>query len=658
MPLYSVETYGELQPHLNEEWLVTNGLGGVACGTVVGCNTRRYHGLLCAATIPPVGRVMLLNRIGEILRVEGQADRLLEFSINQFGNTFHPRGDQYLQRFDQDDVVARWEYDIEGIRIVKELQMPWLNNASGIRYSIDPGGRSVELALLPFVRLLDFHSLRRGKTEFEESRGQRNCWLKSPSGQVSIEADAGTFEIQPDWWFGHTFAIETERGLDDTEDLYTPGRFSITAKAFSTITLWASTHKGETFDWDEQVIRRRAAVAAARTHPANVAAPGARALGCLWESPSPALRQLAHAANDFVVYRKSPDGKDGASVIAGYPWFSDWGRDTMISLPGLLLATGRFEQARQVLCVFAQYVSEGMIPNRFDDYTSEPSYNTVDASLWFIHAVFEYARLSGDTQTLEANLRPACRAIIEGYTRGTRFNIRVDPADGLVSQGDPSTQLTWMDAKCDGVCFTPRQGKPVEINALWYHGLKLMGDDKEALRVKESFVRAFWLSPFRGLADVVDGTRRDASIRPNQIFAVSLSNSPLSADQQRAVVETVRRELLTPVGLRTLARSDSRYRGTYRGSPRQRDEAYHNGTVWPWPIGAFLQAYLKVNEHSAESIDQARRWLEPLLESMRHACIGQISEIFEGDEPHRPVGCFAQAWSIAETLRLALELGM
>jgi predicted glycogen debranching enzyme len=365
-----------------------------------------------------------------------------------------------------------------------------------------------------------------------------------------------------------------------------------------------------------------------------------------------------HAANDFIVARKSPDGQACSTVIAGYPWFADWGRDTMISLPGLLLCTKRFEEARQVLSVFAQYVSEGMIPNRFDDYTNEPSYNTVDASLWFIHAAFEYRRLSGDSDGFEKFLRPACQAIVRGYTQGTRWNIKVDPADGLVAQGDLHTQLTWMDAKTDNICFTPRQGKAVEINALWYHALRLLGDDARAERVADSFRKAFWLNPFRGLADVVDGSRRDASMRPNQIFAVSLGHSPLTRQQQQGVVESVRRELLTPFGLRTLAKDDPRYRGRYFGPQRQRDQAYHNGTVWPWLLGAFLEAYLKVNDRSDQAVAQARRWLQPLLDNMQRCGVGQIAEIFEGDEPHRAVGCFAQAWSVAEALRLAVELGL
>jgi predicted glycogen debranching enzyme len=379
------------------------------------------------------------------------------------------------------------------------------------------------------------------------------------------------------------------------------------------------------------------------------------------------MKRLVHAANDFVVARKAPDGQDGSTVIAGYPWFADWGRDTMISLPGLLLATGRFGQAKQVLSVFAQYVSEGMIPNRFDDYTGKPDYNTVDASLWFVHAAFEYARLSGDAKGFEQDLRPACRKIIDGYRSGTRYNIKMDEADGLISQGDASTQLTWMDAKCDGVAFTPRQGKPVEINALWHNALRLMDEKHLADKVAANYRKAFWISPFRGLADVVDGSpagaespypRRDLSIRPNQIFAVSLPHSPLSDDQRSAVVEVVRRELLTQMGLRTLARNDRGYQGRYQGGPYQRDSAYHNGTVWPWLIGPFVEAYLRVHGRSTNATEQARRWLTPLIDSMETFCVGQIGEINDGDPPHRSVGAFAQAWSVAEVLRMAAELGM
>ena len=635
MSLFTIETYRELKPHDQQEWLITNGLGGYAASTVVGMNTRRYHGLLCAATNPPVGRVMTINRIGEMLSLDGNTDRLLELGINTFRGSIHPRGDQYLTRFELGN-DARWEYDVEGVSVVKELQMQWLVNVTAIRYTVDPRGRAFKLMLQPFASLRDFHALRNaGSSQFRVQSSERAVTIGEGASEVIVRSDCGAFTEQHTWWYGHVYPVDTERGQEDQEDLFTPGSFVIEGNSKLSITLWIGLPPLALGVWGADT--KRPAVAA----------------------KSPQLQKLFRAANDFIVYRKSPDGKDGTSVIAGYPWFSDWGRDTMISLPGLLLVTGRFEQARQVLCVFAQYVDQGMIPNRFGDYTNEPEYNTVDASLWFIHAAFEYLGFSKDTKTFEKILRPACQQIVDGYRNGTRYNIKMDPIDSLINQGNLHTQLTWMDAKIGDTVFTPRQGKPVEINALWYHALVLMGMNELAVQVAIGFQKAFWISPFRGLADVLDGTRRDLAIRPNQIFAVSLPNSPLTAEQQTAVVEVVRRELLTPFGLRTLARSDPGYRGRYTGDQFHRDGAYHNGTVWPWLIGPFLQAYLKVNKRSAESIAQAREWLSPLIDHMNaDGAIGQIAEIFDGDEPHRSVGCPAQAWSIAEVLRIVLSEGV
>jgi predicted glycogen debranching enzyme len=642
---YSVDVGGRLQPHLAQEWLLTNGLGAFSSSSVVGCNTRRYHGVLVAATLPPVGRIMTVNRIGETLRFEGD-EHLREFSVNQFAEGFHPRGYQYLRRFDLWD-TARWEYDVEGVRVVKELQLLWMKNVAAVRYTVKPPkGRRVELGLLPFVSLRDFHNARHaGDVLFNVgvAPDRRSIQVGYGTMGTHVWSDAGHFVDGPDWWYDHKYNVETDRGIDDTEDLFTPGKFVVDAAGgeATTVTLWTALNPGS-YDWDEELKRRRDAVGTTTQRLAT-----------------PTLKRLGRAANDFVVYRKAPDGGDGTSVLAGYPWFADWGRDTFISLPGLLLTTGRFTEAKQVLTVFASYVSQGMIPNRFDDYNNEPHYNTVDASLWFIHAAHEYLRLSGDQATFDSVLGPACRAIIDGYRDGTRFGIRMDPKDGLILQGDEQTQLTWMDAKCGAVAYTPRQGKPVEINALWYNALRVMKEDALADRVLEHFERTFWISPFRGLCDVVDGSRRDASVRPNQIFAVSLPHSALSEDQQHAVVEVVRRELLTPYGLRTLARSDSNYRGRYCGPQPTRDAAYHNGAIWPWLIGGFLDAYLKVNHRTPQAAEQAKQWLRPLLDHMESdACIGQISEIFEADEPHRPVGCPAQAWSVAEVLRLAVELGM
>ncbi len=635
--MYTIDTNGWLDPHLSQEWLLTNGFGSFAGSTILSCNTRRYHGLLCAATNPPVGRLMTVNRVAEVLIFDGDNEQPQELSINQFGQHLHPRGDRYLQKFEVDD-VARWQYGVRDGVLIKELLLCWKKNTVAIRYKWK--GPKVQLNVLPFVSQRDFHSLQRAGAMFYAKSEHRSVSVSDNVNSVHIKSDAGEFIFNPDWWYGHTYAVEQERGQDFAEDLYTPGRFSVQLEDGGSLTIVTSIDPNEAFDWSAELEKRSAEFAVDPT-------------------ASPAVQQLLRAAKDFVVERKQPDGQPGQTIVAGYPWFADWGRDTMISLPGLLLVPKRFDEARQVLSVFARYVSDGMIPNRFDDYTSEPHYNTVDASLWFIHAAFEYLKASADQATFDSVLQPACQAIIEGYRNGTRFHIKMDPADSLITQGDPSTQLTWMDAKCNGVAFTPRQGKAVEINALWYHALRLLGENELADRVQRSFVDRFWISPFRGLADVVDGERKDTAIRPNQIFAVSLANSPLSREQQSAVVEVVRRELLTPAGLRTLSRADPNYHARYSGPQMQRDAAYHNGIVWPWLIGAFLDAYVTVNDRSADSIQQAKDWLRPLVKGMNDtACIGSISEIYEADPPQRPVGCCAQAWSIAEVLRLAVKLGM
>ena len=654
MPMYTLETFGELNPYLGFEWLLTNGLGGFAASSVVGCNTRRYHGLLVAATTPPVGRVMALNRMGELLIVDGKTDNVLRTSISQFHQTFFPRGEQYLRRFELGD-VATFHYEVDGVRIVKEVLAVWQRNIVGVRYTLEAAaGRSLQMQLLPFVSLRDFHSLRSASNAyFQVSGSGRAASVSEGDLTVHMQSDVAEFQEKGDWWYRHTYAVETERGQDDTEDLFNPGTFNYQTTGKGQVTIWAGIEPTGLLNWDDELARCRTSRQTKPEAKAVGDAPGSSAI-----APSRAIQRLTRAATDFIVRRKQPNGSPGCTVIAGYPWFADWGRDTMISLPGLFLTTGRFTEAQQVLSLFAEYVSEGMIPNRFDDYSNEPSYNTVDASLWFIHAVYEYLRLSKDTKTFEAKLLPACRAIVKGYKAGTRFKIAMDPQDGLISAGDQSTQLTWMDAKCNGISFTPRQGKAVEINALWYNALKLMGDEELAAKVRESFQKAFWISAFRGCYDVVNDTFKDAQIRPNQIFAVSLPHSPLTMDQRKAVVEVVRRELLTPYGLRTLAKSEPNYHGRYTGDQMNRDAAYHNGTVWQWLIGSFLEAYLNVHDRSQDSIHQARVWLQPLIDSMDRGCIGQIAEICEGDEPHRPVGCFAQAWSVAEVLRLAVELGM
>ena len=641
MPGYSFETYGELQPWVQREWLQTNGTGAFASSTVVGANTRRYHGLLVAATLPPVGRVVALNRLSEVIHREGTAD--VELGINYFrGGSIMPRGEGLLRHFEHYNVTT-FGYDSEGTKVRKTVLLCWGRNIVGVRYEIDPGPAGpMEFHVRPFVTLRDFHSLQHADGHSDVHSCKAGCVVRRWGHELHLKMQRSTFTEYKDWWYGVQYPLETERGQDDLEDLFTPGLFKAEVDGPTTLTFWAGLEPVDGCDWEAELKKREA-----NSNDAN--------------APSRVQKRLFHASNDFIAKRRDVEhnaGHGGSTIMAGFPWFADWGRDTMISLPGLLLSTGRFMEAGQVLTTFAGYVSEGMIPNNFDDWSNQPSYNTVDASLWFIHAVFEYQRRSRDQETFESILKPACRQIIDGYKRGTRFGIKMDALDGLITQGDPTTQLTWMDAKTNGVVFSPRHGKAVEINALWFHALCCMEEHELADKVAESFRRAFWISPIRGLADVCNETGRDGACRPNQIFAVSLPHSPLTEEQQYAVVEVVRRELLTPYGLRTLSPSDPKYQPRYTGTAFERDRAYHNGAIWPWLIGAFLEAHLKVNNRSPYSVEQARRWLQPLIDSLEDGCIGSIPEIYEAETPHRAVGAFAQAWSVAEVLRLAIELEM
>ena len=642
MPGYTFETYGELDPWQHREWLQTNGTGAFASSSVIGANARRYHGLLVAATLPPIGRVVALNRLSETLRRPGVAP--IELAVNHFRNTMLPRGEQYLRSFSH-YVTTQWVYSADGIEVEKELMLCWRRNVTAVRYTIRPDAQSlsagpIEFGIQPFVTLRDFHSLMRADWHSEVHTGAsgNSCTVRRWGHELTLSCLNTSLKQRGDWWYSFCYPIETERGQYDTEDLFTPGEFTATISEPTTLTFVAGLESIEGFDWDAEYERR---LQNAGDH----------------KSPSVPQKRLTRAANDFVV-DKRVDNTPGKTILAGYPWFGDWGRDTMIALPGLLLTTGRYDQAGQVLSTFARYVSDGMIPNVFDDYSGTPQYNTVDASLWFIHAAFEYARYSKDLDTFDSLLRPACKQIIDGYKHGTRYGIKMDPADALINQGDPSTQLTWMDAKTNGVVFAPRHGKAVEINALWYNALRLMEESDLANTVEASFRKMFWISSTRGLADVVNETGRSDALRPNQIFAVSLTHSPLTLEQQRGVVEAVRRELLTPFGLRTLSPNDPKFEPHYTGQQFERDKAYHNGTIWPWLIGAFLESYLKVNQRSPESVRQARRWLTPLVESLESGCIGSISECYEAAPPHRPVGAFAQAWSVAEVLRLAVDLEM
>jgi predicted glycogen debranching enzyme len=652
---FDERTCRDLDEALTREWLETNGLGGYSSSTVAGLNTRRYHGLLVAATKPPVGRVVMLSKLEESLVVDG---RRYELSSNQYPGTIHPQGYQYQTGFRLDPFPV-FTYEVEGILIEKTVFMVHGENTTVIQYEFQksadgqPPTADCTFEVRPLVAFRDYHSLAR-------ENGALDARVLSKDGLVTsrpyadypslhLAHEAGKVDDAGYWYRNFEYREERARGFDFTEDLFSPFVLRFELGGRKRLSLIASTERRaarRADEWREaEAARRRKIVGRAPSAGGEL------------------VRALVAAADQFIVAR----GEE-KSVIAGYHWFSDWGRDTMISLPGLTLATNRPEIARSILSEFARHVDEGMLPNRFPDAGERPEYNTVDATLWYFEAVGAYLAYTNDEEFVRDELYDVLVGILGWHARGTRYNIYVD-ADGLLDSGAEGVQLTWMDAKVGNWVVTPRRGKAVEIQALWYNALRVMEDlarrfgDEErenlyaamAERARENFNRTFWNEDAGCLYDVVGGDGRDASIRPNQIFAVSLAHSMLSAERARRVVQTVERELLTPYGLRTLARGEAQYRPRYEGDSWSRDGAYHQGTVWAWLMGPFITAYLKVNERSSGSRARAEVWLMRFREHLSEAGLGQVSEIFDADPPHAPRGCVAQAWSVAELLRAAVE---
>ncbi len=676
---------GDPDTLLRTEWLLTNGQGGFSMGTAIGAMSRRYHGLLIAPLRPPVERVMALNAGAETLVLDPGSQFEQRFDLSTFmfrPGVLHPRGDSQLVRFEK-DVNVRWHYQVGPARVTKTVHLFRDQPAVAIRYSISTGGKPARLTIRPLVSLRDFHSLilrDTARERFHVELAPHGCKVSGPQAALSLALSApnspggkGEFTRDEQWWFDFQYDMERDRQYDFLEDLFHPGVFTAEIPAGrdqSIITLHAGmlTHVARDPEADADHTRGRldALIEATR----KTLGTGAK--------PSPALPALVVASDAYVVRRVAPGNgplagaPDSTTIIAGYPWFADWGRDSMISLPGLLLSTGRYHEAREVLRTFAKHRKDGLIPNVFDDYTGEAHYNTVDASLWFVHACCQYREITGDAITFKDELLPACLDVVEHYRRGTHYGISMDAADALISAGDASTQLTWMDAKRNGVAFTPRHGKPVEINALWFNALASLvqsgvglpnAADLAALRDRagESFRKLFWNPRLNSLADSLQPTHESPwtpqyEVRPNQIFAVSLPNSPLTQEQKQGVVDYVRTRLLTPLAVRTLDPADSRYRGRYRGAMFQRDSAYHNGTAWPWLLGPLAEAVLRVGNFSPAARDEARRILAPSLAFLDADCPGHLPEVFDGDDsatdPQRSGGCPAQAWSIAETLRV------
>ncbi|HLI91119.1 MAG TPA: amylo-alpha-1,6-glucosidase [Ktedonobacteraceae bacterium] len=682
---------GDVQAALDHEWLVTNGLGSYASGSLAGATTRSYHGLLVAALHPPVERFVLVTAVNEeVTLLNGKPVKL---GVNEYQDgTIDPQGYRYLESVALEGDIPCFTYRLnDTLTLEKRIWMEYGQNTTFVRYTLhgtlnddegqtgDGQRQEISLALLPFCLSRDYHSSTQGADDWHfivENQGN-HCRVRAfdtaPAYQL-VMSPAATFTPTGHWYWHVLHRRERERGLQDHEDVYQPGifRIPIAPGMHATLVLSAETELSRDFGSvrHEEAVTR--ALARHQQRIKQLLAVADRSTDTLQES-DPVRARLIVAADQFIVarpdyskatptgtlWRLSPDRK---TIIAGYPWFTDWGRDSMISLPGLLLCTGRYSEARGLLKAFASFTHNGLIPNRFPDSGETPEYNTADATLWMFHAIDRYLSLTGDWSLLK-ELFPRLADIIQWHVRGTLYDIGIDPYDGLLHAGIPGVQVTWMDAKVDGWVVTPRRGKPVEVNALWYHALALMESwavhlsidaaqySRLRAQVGKHFAERFWYAEGGYLYDVVDVDGRigqnDTALRPNQLFAASLRHDLLTDEQAASILQCVTEQLLTPQGPRSLSPRDPNYHDHFNGDRWQRDGAYHQGTVWPWLIGAYCDVYLRVHNDPAA----LSALLRPFVAQLWEACLGTLSEVAEPEPPFTPAGCFAQAWSVAEVLR-------
>ncbi|OCR00695.1 glycogen debranching protein [Oscillatoriales cyanobacterium USR001] len=660
------EICGHLETAESREWLVTNGIGGYASGTIANLLTRRYHGLLIAALNPPLGRTLMVAKVDETvlyneitypLYTNRWADGIVESS-----------GYKLIQNFYLEGTTPVWNYAIADAILEKRIWMQQGANTTYIRYHLHRATKPLTLALKTLIDYRDYHHLTTSdRWPIEIVPIQKGlCITAFPTATplyLLIDTSPNNNSIVSqhlnDWHYGFNLAIEKYRGLDHCENHLHAATFHITIEPGKSLTLVATTEKNPNLNSDS-------AWELCRTYQQKIL----DKWGKVRKSPD-WINHLVHAADQFIVSRPHRDDREGKTIIAGYPWFSDWGRDTMISLPGLTICTGRTKVARSILRTFSRYVDRGMLPNRFPDTGDVPEYNTVDATLWYFEAVRAYCEATGDTQLL-AELWPVLTEIIDWHQRGTRYNIHLDPDDGLIYAGETGSQLTWMDAKVDDWVVTPRIGKPIEINALWYNALQAMiyfaqrlgksnVEYKKLAQTSAKGFARFWNDRAGYCYDVLDGPDgNDDSLRPNQLFALSLPIAShtrisdmnrytplLTSNQQRCIVDICGQQLLTSYGLRSLSPQHPQYKGSYGGNPLSRDGAYHQGTVWGWLIGPYVLAHLQVYKDRK----QVREMLEPMANHLLAHGVGSLSEIFDGDAPMQPRGCIAQAWTVAEVLR-------
>ncbi|MGP1272201.1 MAG: amylo-alpha-1,6-glucosidase [Phycisphaerales bacterium] len=669
-----------------QEWLLTDQLGGFSMGTVGGTPSRRYHGLLIASLEPPVRRVLALHSLNEIVWVHPDEPRCrpVDLTTVKFvDGTELTGGRDRLIRFElapEGANAARWTFDLgDGGELVRTVTL--LERLSAVRVRYEVRGIRAWVDVRPLLGMRDFHALNQtedGTVRVSHAANHRTFWIDRGGLHACLEVDEdthGSAKLRPHWWRGLQYEHEADRGFDAAECLFCPGSVHLGLEVPAEFTV-AIGVPGELASLHEPNEHRRVRLASALD---------SATAGLVGEPRDErSLSLLVGAADQFVVRRaRTPalarDGSSGVSVVAGYPWFGDWGRDTMIALPGLLLATGRYDEAARVLETFAGAQRHGLIPNRFADDGGEPEYNTADASLWFLHACASLYAAAPASQHLDELLRdvllPACLDVIEGYTVGAPGGIGVDREDGLVFAGDASTQLTWMDAARDGVVFTPRHGKPIELQALWHHGLRCVADlvepwDRsaaEGLRARaddcrKGVNRLLWSERLGCLADCLRRTTRGwmqvEEVRPNQLFACSLEHGLLDDVRRSAVTRLCLDRLWTPFGVRTLDPADPGYHGRYAGPMRERDAAYHTGTAWPWLLGPMAEAVLRAGRFDAVACATARRVIRPMLEELTSTASQSVAQLFEvydgetGPEPQRPGGCPAQAWSVSELLRV------
>jgi predicted glycogen debranching enzyme len=625
------------------EWLETNGLGGYASASVCGANTRRYHGLLVAALNPPAERTIVVSKLDETLILD---DDWVELSVNQFPGVIHPAGHQFLKTFRR-DLFPEFVYEVKGVVLKKTIAAIQGKNTTLVLYEVLDAPQAFVIELQPFYAYRDFHSLSRANDYIGEpyifDKGVFQTMNYQGAAEFFIKVPQSTFTEAKTWYYNFEYFKEQERGFDFKEDLYTHGKFSVTLKKGSKLGVIISLEDPRTkdpFKLFQAEEKRRIKLTE----------------GFIWNDQ---LKRLVLASDQFIVARQQEN-----TIVAGYHWFMDWGRDTMISLPGLCLSTGRTQEAKKILKKFSSFISDGMLPCRFPDAGELPDYNTIDAALWFFNAVYFYFNATQDKAFVKS-LWPVLVDIVQWYVNGTRYNIQVDSQDGLLKGGQDGVQLTWMDAKVGDWVVTPRRGKAVEINALWYNALRIMenfasllgkSDEKtayemNAAKVKESFMQTFWNEARGCLYDFVDGNYHNDDIRPNQIFALSLPFPVLERKYGEKVMEVIDQYLLTPRGLRSLSPDHPSYKGSYTGDVWARDGAYHQGTVWAYLAGAYIDGLFYVGRNRLESV----HYLNQVLENLDEACIGSLSEIFEANSPFRAEGCIAQAWSVAEVLRVALQ---